>query len=195
MWRAVSRSAAAWRRPELMKGMRSAGEMADEVAPRRGGGHRHRGAAAQLSRHPTSPRPHWWRPPPTRSPGCGSNLVREARASTRLDGETRTLPGTSQVGPASDIPEKGIPRITPLTGPITEAQWRRINDTFAELGVTGARPERGAAQGAHRAGRRAHHAGGRDLLLGRRRAGAGQPHPRGGRRGARRDTVGRRPVG
>lgn len=137
LWRAVS-IGCRLEAPELMKGMRSAEEMADEVALDAVEVTATVGPAAQLEASDiTAPRT----AAPTADPLAGlrvMNLVREAEASTRLDGETRTLPGTSQVGPASDIPEKGIPTDDTPPEPITEAQWRRINDTFAELGVTGA---------------------------------------------------------
>lgn len=137
MWRAVS-IGCRLEAPELMKGMRSAEEMADEVALDAVEVTATVGPAAQLEASDiTAPR--------TAAPAADPlaalrvmSLAREAEASTRLDGETRTLPGTSQVGPASDIPEKGIPTDDTPPEPITEAQWRRINDTFAELGVTGA---------------------------------------------------------
>lgn len=136
LWRAVS-IGCRLEAPELMKGMRSAEEMADQVAADAVQVTATVAPAAQLEASDiTAPRT----PAPAADPLAGlrvMNLIREAEASTRLDGETRTLPGTSQVGPASDIPAKGIPTDDTPPEPITEAQWRRINDTFAELGVTG----------------------------------------------------------
>ena len=116
LWRAVS-IGCRLEAPELMKGMRSAEEMADEVALDAVEVTATVGPAAQLEASDiTAPRT----AAPTADPLAGlrvMNLVREAEASTRLDGETRTLPGTSQVGPASDIPEKGIPTDNTLLSP------------------------------------------------------------------------------
>ena len=115
---APSRSAAAWgaRADEGHAVGRGDGRRG---GPRRGGGHRHRGADRPASRHPTSPRPALRRHRRPARRAAGHELVREAEASTRLDGGTRTLPGTSRVGPASDIPEKGIPTDNTPPGPIT----------------------------------------------------------------------------
>ena len=96
-----------------MKGMRSAEEMADEVALDAVEVTCHRGPdpAAQLRgiRHHRAPTAAAF----TADPLAGlrvANLVREAEASTRLDGETRLYLALLQVGPARTFRRKAFPR-------------------------------------------------------------------------------------
>ena len=116
MWRAVS-IGCRLEAPELMKGMRSAEEMADEVALDAVEVTATVGPAAQLEASDiTAPRT----AAPTADPLAGlrvMELVREAEASTRLDGETALCQALRRSGRRVTFRRKAFPRITPSQSP------------------------------------------------------------------------------
>lgn len=132
LWRAVS-IGCRLEAPELMKGMRSAEEMADQVAADAVKVTATVAPAAQLEAADiTAPRT----AAPTADPLAGlrvMNLRREAEASTRLDGETRSAPDVA----SDQVEEPDTSQAPRVDAPATEAQWRQLNAQFAGIGVQG----------------------------------------------------------
>jgi hypothetical protein len=92
------------------------------------------------------------RPQPEAPALVNTVLIREARASVALDGETQSLPelphdSPAAAGPAARAPQQ--PEVAAEVGPaatspepdvdrtITDKQWRDINAAFVKLNVTG----------------------------------------------------------